>query len=172
MHDTLAHAARELMRVGVDAPRSVRNADPPQRVHGTVPCRLRRQALVRSQHQPHLVGDGQDRIERRHRVLKDHRDLAAAHAAKLLLRQADEFDSLEPHRTCDDAAGRVDEPEQREPGDALARPGFTDEPEHLAALQREGDAVDRLHHSDLGEEVRGEIPHLQERAHRFNRGLS
>jgi hypothetical protein len=127
---------------------------------------------VGKKREPHLVGDGQDRIERRHRVLEDHCDPAAAHAAKVLLGQADELDPLEPDRTRDDAAGRVDEAEQREARHALARSGFADEPKHLAATEREGDAVDRFDDAGLGEEMRGEIPHLEECGHRFSRGLS
>jgi hypothetical protein len=42
-----------------------------------------------------------------------------------------------------DAAGRIDQPDHREPGDRLAGTGFADHAQHLALGDVEGDAVDR-----------------------------
>src|SRR2546423_1760214 len=50
-------------------------------------------------------------------------------------------------------ARRIDQPEQREAGDGLARAGFADDPEHFAAPDRERYAVDRFHDAGTGEEM-------------------
>ena len=72
-----------------------------------------------------------------HRVLEHHRDALAAQARAAAL-------AASPTSSCpsslteprDDPAGRIDQAEDREAGDALARAGFADQPEHLAARQR------------------------------------
>ncbi len=38
-----------------------------------------------------LIADGENRIQRRHRFLKDHRDVFAANAAHLFLRQCQQI---------------------------------------------------------------------------------
>jgi hypothetical protein len=60
---------------------------------------------------------------------------------------ADEFAPFQLHRPGFDPAGRVDQADDREAGDALARAGLADEAHDLAAL---GDAVDRLYHAGRG----------------------
>ena len=60
-------------------------------------------------------------------------------------------------RPADDAARRIDEAEDREAGDRLARAGFADQPEDFAARDLEADAVHRLDDALLGEEMRVEV---------------
>ena len=77
-HRALAHAARELVRVVVDAPLRARGCRRRRAARSRGACASRlRDLLVR----PHLLGDlpadAVDRVERRHRVLEDHRDLAS-----------------------------------------------------------------------------------------------
>ena len=77
-HRALAHAARELMRVVLGARFRARNADPVERLGR---ARLRLLAVhveVRLERLADLPADSQHRVQRRHRVLEDHRDLAPA----------------------------------------------------------------------------------------------
>ena len=102
----------------------------------------------------HLRPDAEHRVQRHHRILEDHRDAPAAEVAHLARRQPDEILALEQDAAADDPAGRIDEAEDREAGDRLARAGLADEPQHLAAADLEADAVDRLDDAPLGEEMR------------------
>ena len=111
----------------------------------------------------HLRVDAQDRIERHHRVLEDHRDAVAAQRLKLLVARGGQLLVLEADRAADDAARRIDEPEDREAGDGFARTGFADEAEDLAGIDVQRHAVDRLDDTRLGEEVRREIVDRQRR---------
>ena len=86
----------------------------------------------------HLGVDAQHRVQRRHRILEDHRDALAAQLAQLRLGQADELAALEADGAARDAAGLVDEAEHGEPADGLAGAGFADQPQHLAAIDGEG----------------------------------
>jgi len=53
------------------------------------------EALVQQQGFRDLLADGHDRIERRHRLLEDHRDVFAAHAPHCLFIEAKEIDAGE-----------------------------------------------------------------------------
>ena len=54
-----------------------------------------------------LLSDRQDRIERGHRLLEDHRDVAAAHLAHLLVGEIEQVAALEQDAARGDAAGRL-----------------------------------------------------------------
>ena len=57
--------------------------------------------------------------------------------------------------------GRIDQAQDREAGDGLARAGLADQPQHLAARDVEDHAVDRLHHAGAGEEMRAQVARLR-----------
>ena len=85
-HHALAHAARELVRVGVErarAPAGCRRARA-ARSRARAPA-ASGSVLVRLDLLDDLVADLADRVQRGHRVLEDHRDLGAAHAPQLVL---------------------------------------------------------------------------------------
>ena len=77
--DALAHAARELVRVLVDPLLGRRDADQAQHLDRRGARASRRpDPLVEQDRLDDLVADGEDRVERGHRLLEDHRDLVAA----------------------------------------------------------------------------------------------
>jgi hypothetical protein len=81
-----------------------------------------------------------ERIERRHRLLEDHRDLAAADGAHARLAEAAQVVAVEddpPRR-----ARAVDEAEHRQRRDRLARSRLADEGELLAGVDRQRHVVD------------------------------
>ena len=93
-----------------------------------------------------LQADGERRIERRHRLLEDHRDAVAA-IARIRRRPAEQ---VLRRRTIDLAAidlsrRRRDQPDQRERGDALAGAGFPDDRDRFASPDLERHLVDRRH---------------------------
>src|SRR5712671_5807813 len=89
-----------------------------------------------------LTADGQHRIETRHRLLEDHRNVVAADGAHLALGKLQQILSLEADGARDPARGLGDEPHQRHRGNRLAAAGFTDNGQRLAFVDVEGDAVD------------------------------
>src|SRR5207244_5646441 len=77
------------------------------------------------------------RVQRRVRVLEDHLDVAPELPVSALLLRGD----LEPVEL-DLPLRRIDEPDERLRKRRLARAGFSDETEDLAAVHLEGDARD------------------------------
>ena len=72
-HRPLPLAAGQLVRVGVDAPLRVRDLDQLEQLDRPLAGRRRRHRLVAAQHLGDLEPDGVHRVQRRHRLLEDHR---------------------------------------------------------------------------------------------------
>ena len=89
--------------------------------------------LMQGQRLGDLAADREHRVERRHRLLEDHRDVVAADVAHFPFGQVEQIGALEADRAFDDAAWRRgDEAHDRQRGDALAAARFTDHRERLA----------------------------------------
>ena len=124
----------------------------------------RRRAIgVTPQWLGHLTADRVHRVERGHRLLKDHADAIAAQLAVVRVRQADQLAAVEADAAADD--GTIgQQAHQRERGDGFAASGFADETQGLAALQREADAANGLRGPAAGVEPDAEIPDFDQRA--------
>jgi hypothetical protein len=106
----------------------------------------------------HLVPDGEDRVQGRHRLLKDEADAIAANRADPLIIEGEQVLAVESDRAaCLDPTRRPNEPENREPGDRFPAAGFTDEAERLATRNVEGDAIDGTRDSRGGVEIRPQV---------------
>ena len=81
-HHALAHAAGELVRIVVDPPFGPRDPDLLQRLERPRLGLLPRDVLVEQDSLDDLGTDLVHRVQRRHRVLEDHRDVVAAHLAQ------------------------------------------------------------------------------------------
>ena len=86
-HHPLAHAARELVRILLEAPRRIGDADHVQQLDRAPVGRRAVGALVLLQRLGDLPADGEHRIERGHRLLEHHADVAAADRAHLASRE-------------------------------------------------------------------------------------
>ena len=75
-----------------------------------------------------------------------------------------QLDAVEHDAAGDDPARRIDEAHQRVAGHRLARAGFADQAQHLAAADGERHVVDRLDHAGLGEEMRAQALRRRGRA--------
>jgi len=82
-HGALAHAAAQLMRIAIDRSFRLRHPNLVQNVDRLCPRLLLVDFLVQQNRFNDLVANRMDGAERRHRLLKDHRDLAAANRARL-----------------------------------------------------------------------------------------
>ncbi len=158
-HHALAHAARELVRVAVDARARIGDADRLQHLDGVLVRLLFGVAEVQLRDLHQLPRDAHEGVERGHRVLEDHRDALAANLPHLLGRDSSEM-SCPSKSTSPETMlpGRArDEADDREVRHGLARPRLADDAERLAAPQVEADAVDGLHGAVLRLEVRPQV---------------
>ncbi len=118
-----------------------------------------------------LIAHPMDRVQRRQRVLEDHPDLVSAQRTELVGRHGQQLLVAEHDRPRDLDVGLVvvHEPHHREERDRLPRPGLADHAERLVLPDRQGDAVDRLHHPVVGIEPDDEVADLQERGRHARR---
>ena len=148
-HHPLALAARQLVRIGLQPLRGLRQLHPLEQAQRLGAGGAGAQALVQAQWLGDLVADAVQRVQRRHRLLEHHGQTVAAQAAPVVLGQAQQLTAVEP-----DAAGRTgrfgQQAHQRQRGDALAAARFADQAQRLAALQFEGDAAQRVGRSARG----------------------
>ena len=101
-----------------------------------------------------LCRDLEERVERRHRVLKDHRDAFAAYLADVFDRQSAYVDTVKDDLAVDDLTRRFrDKPHHRQVCNRFAAARFTDDAESLAFVQFERDPVDCLYHAVLGMKI-------------------
>src|SRR3979490_2642972 len=131
------------MRILAHEPRRLRDTNQRQHLDAACLCGLLVESLMDPQRLANLTADSQHRIEARHRLLEDHRNVVAADGAHLAVGELQQILALEADRARDLAWGLRDEPHERHGGDRLAAAGFTDDGQRLAFVDMEGDAVDR-----------------------------
>ena len=162
-HHALAHAAGELVRIVVDAPLRRGDADAAQHLDGPRPRLLLADVGVDAQRLGDLVADGKHRIERAHRLLKDHRDAAAADRAHRAGAARGEIDAVEHDRAVE--AGEIvrQQPQDRKAGDGLAAAAFADDADAFARRDVEIDLARRLPDALRGLEADAEPAHRHQR---------
>src|SRR6185503_20891646 len=128
----LAHTARELVRVAVDARAGALDADLLQQRYRALPRLGLAQPRVGADRLHDLLTHAIQRIEAGERVLEHHADALAAHLAHLLGRQVVDALALEEHFAADDAAGRLEETDDGGAREGFARAGLPDYAQHLA----------------------------------------
>ena len=113
-HRPLPHPARELVRIVLEALLRARDPDLVEQLGRALVGLLAVHAEVHFERLADLPADGEHRVERGHRVLKDHRDLAAADRAQLLVVQRKQVAAAEHRGALGDAAVPREDPEQGE----------------------------------------------------------
>ncbi len=162
-HHPLAHAPGKLMRVLVDPALGRGDADERHQLDGAGARRSRAHAEVVAQHLADLHAHGEERIERGHGILEDDRHLLAADPAGIgAAGRVEQRSAFPKNIAARDHAGHIDEAHHRLGGDALARAGFTDNAERLAAPDVEAHPAHRLRRAAPGVEADHEIAHHQE----------
>ena len=162
-HRALAHAARELVRVGVHARARLRDADELQHLDGLVARRLLGDVVVRAHRLHELRPDAVERVQRGERVLEDHRDLLAAHLAQLVLGQREQVAALEDHLAAERGVRGAGQAQHGEVRDALAGAGLAHDAERAAGVDRVGDAVDGAHDAVVRQELDREVADFEQR---------
>src|ERR1700733_5726942 len=104
-----------------------------------------------------LPADRHGRVQRGHRVLENDPDLVAADLADLVVLQLDEIAPVEPDLASRDVGPVGKQPHDRHRGHRLAASRLADDPDGLALLDLEAEAIYRVHDAaaelDLGLEV-------------------
>ena len=162
-HDALAHAAGELMRILLEPARRIGNADQAEQFDGARARLVRVHAEMDGERLGDLQSDGQDRIERGHRLLEDHRDFAASELAHLLFRERQQIAAVEHHAAFGDAAGQSrQQPHDRQRRYRLAGAGFADDRDHLAGVDVKRQSLHRADHAARGQELDMEVLDLEQ----------
>ena len=172
-HHPLAHAAGELVRIGVEALLGSGDADQTQELDRPRMRRLAGEAAVIGERLGELGSDPHHRVQRRHRVLEDEADLAAADVAEAARRHGEEVLSVEGDAARRDPDLVREEADDAEHGQALAAAALADDAERLAAVDMEVDAVDHGRRAAPGGDLDRESADVEEPvAHFTPRGLS
>ncbi len=117
-----------------------------------------------------LVANGENRVQRRARLLEYVGDLVPANRPEFARRFFQDVLAIEQ-----DLAGFVDrgrlgeQAREGEAGHALAAAALADDGKGLALLQREGNAFHGFHRAGFGSKMDREIADFEESAHRFLR---
>ena len=117
-----------------------------------------------------LIADRKNGIERRHRLLEDHRDAVASNVADLFVAQGDDVPSLE----LDVASGlddsrRLDQAKNRESGDGFSAARLADDADRLSCTDVERHAIHGARDARLSVEPGPEIANGEEgRRHRWS----
>ena len=132
-HHALAHAAGELVRILVEAALGIGDADQAQQLDRARARRRFGHLQVDEERLHDLQADRQDRVERGHGLLEDHRDVAAADLAHFLVRERQQVAAFEQDAAADDAAGGArQQAHDGERRNGFAAAGFTDQRYDLA----------------------------------------
>ena len=124
-HHPLAHAAGKLVRVFHHAFFRRRNADQLEHFERLVPCVVFGNVAVQQKHLRDLAADAVQRVQCRHRLLKDHADLAAANFSHAIIVGAQQVLAFEPHMPANDSSRRLwQQPDDRHRGHAFAAARF------------------------------------------------
>jgi hypothetical protein len=162
-HHALPHAARELERVVVDPLTGARDADLLEQLDGPLARLLVRQRLVLLDLLDDLGPDLVNRVQRRHRVLEDHRDLRPPHPPQLVLGGIDQLGALVVGRALEARVGRAREPHQGHRGHGLPGARLADHRQDLARRELERHALHRLDDALLRRERDAQVLHREQR---------
>ncbi len=163
-HHPLAHAAGQLVRVLPEASRRLGDLDVAEQPLGGLHRLVALHPEVRLQRLGDLLADLHQRVQRRHRVLEDHRHLLAPDVAHLLGGEADQLLALEAHRSRALDRLAAEQSHDRTCEHRLAGPRLADDAERLAAVHRERHAVHRPHLASRRAERRVQVLDLEQRA--------
>jgi hypothetical protein len=163
-HRPLAHAARELVRILTHP--SLREGHPDELQELDRPLldvAVRGTRIVHRDRLADLVADRQDRVERRHRVLEDHRHRPAPDLAQPALGQGEQVLALEERLSGRNSPGWTgNEPEDGHHRDAFPRSRLAHDAEDLAGSKIPADVRDGVDDPVLRFELHREVLDLED----------
>ena len=105
------------------------------------------------------------RVQRRGRVLEDHRHVSAAHRSQLTFRHRQRVATVDEDRTAGDRGRARKQVQHGQAGDRLATAGLTHQGDDLATLDRQRYVVDGTGHRAPRVEADAQFVDLEERGH-------
>ena len=159
--NTLAHAARQLVRILVEAPFRGGQAHHPQQIDGSLVRLGPAEREVTLDRLGDLRADPHRRVQGPFRVLEDHRRVPAAVVPQVLFAAADELDAVEPDR-----AGHLGGPRQQAQhgvgADGLARTGLADDRQRPAGLDGEADSLHGVDDAAARTELHAQVGYVEQ----------
>ena len=163
-HHPLPHAAAELVRIALELSFGVGDPDEPEQLGRAGPGAGGVDLAVGLDGLLDLFPDPKDRVQARHRVLEDHRDVASAQRPHLLLREVRDVPPVELDLAADLGRGfRRQQAHEGEAGHALAGARLADESEGLASIEMKADAVHGEDRPVQHPEADPEVPDVEQR---------
>src|SRR5262249_39495513 len=153
----------ELVRVLIDALLGGRNAGFAQQLHGARVGFFGADRQVREDRFDELPPHRVERVQRGQRILEDGADLAAADLAHRLRWQVIDAYTAEPDLAAGYPPGRLEQTDDRGPGERLSRARLADHAEHLAGRDFERDVVERQQGRVPRRELDAQVLHLEQR---------
>src|SRR5262249_49408379 len=171
-----AHAAGKFVRILLEPARRIGDADEREKLDRALVRGGRISAAVLLERLGDLASDGEYGIERGHRFLEDHTDVAAADLAHLRVRKLHQIAAGKKDLAPRDPPGRVrDQAQYGDRADLLARSALADYCDRFTLIDRVGNAVDSAHDSRTGAKLGVQVHDLKERlqhsSRRFPKGL-
>ncbi|MPM69333.1 hypothetical protein SDC9_116278 [bioreactor metagenome] len=146
-HDPLSHASGELVRVFVDTLFGQSDIYHPQHFDRFFPGLFFVHPLMEAEYFHQLFSDRKDRVERGHRLLKDHRYLVSPDGPHLRFAQIQQIGPVKQHSPGDDPGGRLDKPHYGKGRHRLSAAGLADDADDLSFADGEAEIThyrDRL----------------------------
>ena len=160
-HHALAHPARELVRIVVDPPLRLGDPDGLEQLEGARSRDPRGHVAMQLHRFDELLPDRVHGVQRRHRILEDHRHLVAANPAQLARLRGQQVLALPQGLAARDRVLSRVQAHDRQAGHALAAARLAHDAEGLSLLDRERDAVDRLEDAVLSAEGRTKVLYFE-----------
>ena len=155
-HRPLALPAGELMRIAARAPLGVVDPHAAHCPDGLGPGLRPAQFAVQLDRLDDLVADRIDRVQRGHRLLEDHGDVAPPQVVQICSRHGEDITTLEQDLAAQ--ARALDQAQRRERSHRLAGSRLADQRQLLPGVEREAHPVDH----PTGAEVDAEIAHFEQ----------
>ena len=144
-HGALAHAARHLMRIGLQTALRAGNAHPFKQGQGTLPGLVLAHLFVTANGFDDLLAHAVNRVQRQQGLLKNHGRHTSTKATELVLRKREHILITDPDLPCDLGFLLGMQTQQSAQGDAFARARLANQGNHFTALHAQVHARDRLH---------------------------
>jgi hypothetical protein len=111
-----------------------------------------------------LPPDGQERVQRGHRLLEDHRNVVAADRLHLHFAEIEQIAAIEMDGAADNTSRRArDQPQDGKRRDAFPAAALADDPKRLTTLDVVRHTVNRPHGPGRREEMRLQIVDVEDR---------
>ena len=160
-HHPLTLTTRQLVRIIINPCRCIGNPHRLEQFQCAPAGRCIVNPAMQAQHFDDLLANGKNRVERGHRLLKDHRDLIAPQAPQPCRRCLRQIFALEQDLPARNAPHGRQQTHQRKRSHRLATAGLADKTDALAAFECEGNIIQNGNGAGTGGELNAEIADVQ-----------